>query len=160
MEKDDANPVHDNKSGKNNHIIDNEVRPNKESAVGIPNARIEAATKVHPNANQMPEKDDQPIKPTLVSTAARNASADDTGLEVQSAGLNRPRCPTRFNAIYVSKFDSKTYVFNKLFRYSLGNWLGYEGIANNNRRKFLFTNVDAVYRRVRDDKLILFSGQL
>lgn len=79
---------------------------------------------------------------------------------LQSSGLDKPRCPKRFDAIYVSKSKKITYVFDKNYEYSLGGWLGYKGLATYTRNKFLFTFVDAAYRRVSDGKLILFSGQL
>ena len=89
-----------------------------------------------------------------------NGPASGRETAFQSSGLSKPICPDRVDAIYVSSNDLDTYVFNKFFEYSLGPWLGYQGLSKNIRSKFLFPNVDAVYRRINDNKLILFSGQL
>ena len=78
----------------------------------------------------------------------------------QSSGLRKAICPDMFDAIYVSSNDLDTYVFSKFYEYSLGPWLGYQGQSKYIRSKFLFPNVDAVYRRINDSKLIVFSGQL
>ena len=113
-------------------------------------------------------KEDRPMTtPSLVqkqapaeSTSGGNTSASDRDISLQSSGLNRPKCPGSFDALYVSSLNSNTYVFNKFFEYSLGPWVGYDGSSHNIRRKFLFPNVDAIYRRTADNKLIMFSNQL
>ena len=97
---------------------------------------------------------------TKATTAAPNVSSSDKELVLQSAGLNKAKCPESFDGIYVSNIDSQTYVFNKFFEYSLGSWLGYKGASISIRSKFIFPDIDAIYRRVTDNKLIIFSNQL
>jgi len=45
-----------------------------------------------------------------------------------------------------------------MYEYSLGTWLGYKGISRANLEIFPFSSVDAGYRRIKDKKLVLFSG--
>ena len=145
----------------NNNIVSNEIEiPVKTE----PTTQTEA---IRTTVRAATNEDTPMTTPSLVQkqtpegpTSGGNTSASDRDIALQSSGLNRPKCPESFDAVYVSSINSNTYVFNKFFEYSLGPWIGYDGLSHNIRRKFLFPNVDAMYRRIADNKLIMFSNQL
>ena len=79
---------------------------------------------------------------------------------LRGPGYKEPeQCPDSFNAIYMSRNNLNTYFINKMYEYSLGTWLGYKGISRANLEIFPFSSVDAGYRRIKDKKLVLFSGR-
>ena len=86
---------------------------------------------------------------------------DSKQTDLESSSLDRiAKCPRTVDAMFVSKFDQHTYIFSGHYMYSIGDWLGYEGKSVYTRNRFIFETIDAVYRTIKEGKLILFSNKL
>ena len=80
--------------------------------------------------------------------------------EIPESIVNKPTCPRSIDAIFVSRFSDKTYIFNDALTFPLGSRLGYdESAAFLTKHRFGFKTVDAVYRSTKSKKLIVFSNE-
>ena len=156
----DNNNVDIQNGQEDNSILSNKIEISVKAEIQKPTTKSTARRMKPEDNNPLTTSPLTPEQRSSGSTRASNVSASERDIALQSSGLNKPTCPKSIDALYVSSVNSNTYIFSKFFEYSIGSWLGYEGSSNNIRRKFLFPNVDAAYRRTADNKLIIFSNQL
>ncbi|XP_065062217.1 matrix metalloproteinase-16-like [Rhopilema esculentum] len=105
--------------------------------------------------------DSRPAKAQKHEAWQSHSHNDSEHTDLESSSLDRSaKCPRTVDAMFVSKFDKQTYIFSGKYMYSIGNWLGYEGKNVYTRNRFIFETIDAVYRTIKEGKLILFSNRL